>query len=371
MAIDVSSFGRSTAAPRPRRKSVGWRSRGIGTKDRMFFLEQLTLLLETGANLHGALCSLRKECAHPELSRVLDALIDDIATGRSFSAALARHPEAFSPTYVNLIAASENGGFMPEVLNQLLQMEEKREKLRGTVFAAAAYPAFLSVFSVGVVIFVLVVVFPKFGAMFASIQDELPASTKLLMACSEFLRAYWIQCLAAVALGIVALRRWGQSAAGGEVLDRFRLRAPFIGPIFVKLYLVQSLRAMSLSLANGVSAVDTLTACHEVVGNRLFRRFLASVRRNVEDGGSLAAGFSKASFIPPIVRQLISTGDESGNLAKVMGRVADFYERELEKQLAMLSRLAEPVMLLVMGVLVGLIVSSLILPIFKLSSAVS
>jgi type II secretory pathway component PulF len=371
MAIEVSTIARRPVAVRSGRASVGWAARSVGAKDRMFFLEQITLLLETGANLHGALCTLRKECAHVELSHVLDALIDDIATGTSFSAALARHPRVFSPTYINLIAASENGGFMAEVLKQLLQMEEKREKLRGTMVAAAAYPAFLTLFSIAVVVFVLVVVFPKFAVVFASIQDELPASTRFLMSCSEFLRGYWVQCLAALALGLFAMQRWMQSDAGGEILDRVRLRAPLIGAIFVKLYLVQSLRAMSLSLTNGVSAVEALTACHEVVGNRVFQRFIANVRRNVADGGSFAAAFSKGSFIPPIVRQLISTGDESGNLAKVMARVADFYERELEKQLGMVSRLAEPVMLLVMGVLVGLIVSSLILPIFKLSSAVS
>jgi len=368
MAIEISTAARSPDAPKSTRS--GWRTRSVGSKDRMFFLEQLTLLLETGANLHGALNSLRKECPHPELARILDAIIDDVATGKSFSAALARHPQVFSPTYVNLIAASENGGFMPAVLSQLMQMEERREKLRATVLSAAAYPAFLSLFSVGVVVFVLVVVFPKFGVMFARIHDELPASTKILMWCSEFLRGNWIQCSAVVAVAVVMLRKFVASDTGGELLDGLKLRAPLVGPIFVKLYLVQTLRAMSLSLANGVSAIETLAACQEVVANRVFRVFLARVRKNVEDGGTLAAGFNKSSFIPPLVRQLIATGDESGNLSKVMNKIAEFYERELEKQLGMLSRLAEPVMLLIMGVLVGVIVSSLILPIFKLSRAV-
>ncbi|HUO82322.1 MAG TPA: type II secretion system F family protein [Gammaproteobacteria bacterium] len=370
MALDLSSIARSPVAPSGKRAFRIRRTRAVTAKDRMLFLEQLVLLLETGANLHGALGTLRRECVQPKLASVLAEMSDDISAGRSFSAALARHPQVFSPTYVNLIAASENGGFMSDVLNQLLQMEERREKLRATVMSAVAYPAFLSVFSVAVVVFVLVVVFPKFGAIFAAIRDELPFSTQLLMACSEFLRGYWMQCLAALAAAAFLMQRWARSEAGAEMLDRLKIRAPLLGAVFVKLYLVQSLRAMSLSLANGVSAVETLTACHEVVPNRLFRRFLASVRKNVEDGGSLAAGFNRAGFIPPMVRQLITTGDESGNLAKVMGRIADFYERELEKQLGMLSRLAEPVMLLIMGVLVGLIVSSLILPIFKLSSAV-
>lgn len=369
MPIEMATVASSAKAPP--RTARSWRTRKVGSKDRMIFLEQLTLLLETGANLHGALHSLRRDCVNPELARILDAIIDDIATGKSFSAALGEHSKIFSPTYVNLIAASENGGFMPAVLNQLLKMEEQREKLRATVMAATAYPAFLSLFSVGVVIFVLVIVFPKFGAMFASIQDELPASTKMLMWCSDFLRGYWLQCLAFIAGCAALLRQLARSERGGEFLDGLKMQMPLIGAIFVKLYLVQVLRAMSLSLSNGVSAVETLAACEEVVANRVFQQFLAGVRMNVENGGTISAGFSNNTFIPPMVRQLIATGDESGNLAKVMGRVAEFYDRELEKQLGMLSRLAEPVMLLIMGVLVGLIVSSLILPIFKLSSAVS
>jgi type II secretory pathway component PulF len=187
------------------------------------------------------------------------------------------------------------------------------------------------------------------------------------MWCSDFLRRGWLPLLGVCGAAAMLAQRWAASESGSEALDGWKMRVPIIGGVFVKLYLVQSMRAMGLSLANGVSAVDTLTACDQVVANRVFRRFLSGLRRDVEQGESLAVGFAKADFIPPVVRQLIATGDASGSLPKVMGRVADFYERELEKQLALLARLAEPVMLLVMGVVVGLIVSSLILPIFSLS----
>jgi type II secretory pathway component PulF len=237
--------------------------------------------------------------------------------------------------------------------------------------AAAAYPAFLTVFSTAVVIFVLVVVFPQFGTLFENIRDELPITTKLLMWCSDFLRQGWLPLLGVCGAGGVLFHRWATSSTGRELLDRLKMRAPIAGGVFVKLYLVQSMRAMSLSLGNGVSAVDTLAACDRVVDNSVFQQFLSGLRREVEQGESLAVGFAKASFIPPVVRQLIATGDSTGSLPKVMGRVADLYERELEKQLALLARLAEPVMLLVMGVVVGLIVSSLILPIFSLSRGIA
>jgi type II secretory pathway component PulF len=336
----------------------------------MLFLEQLGLLLETGVTLHSALGSLREGCDSPPLARALDSIVEDIAAGRNFSSALERHPDIFSPTHVNLIAASENGGFMPDVLKQLLQLEEKKEKLRSTLVAAAAYPAFLTVFSIAVVIFVLVVVFPQFGTLFENIRDELPITTKILMWCSDFLRQGWLPLLGVCGAGGFLFHRWATSTTGRELLDRMKMRAPIAGAVFVKLYLVQSMRAMSLSLGNGVSAVDTLAACDRVVDNSVFRQFLSGLRRDVEQGESLAVGFAKASFVPTVVRQLVATGDATGNLPKVMGRVADFYERELEKQLALLARLAEPVMLLVMGVVVGLIVSSLILPIFSLSRGI-
>jgi type II secretory pathway component PulF len=368
MAIEIATPAPSAAGAR---RELGlFRRRGVRPRDLMLFLEQLSLLLETGVTLHAALTSLRAGCANPALARVLDSIVDDIATGRSFSSALERHPEVFSRTQVSLIAASENGGFVPDVLKQLLELEEKREKLRSTLVAAAAYPAFLCVFSVAVVIFVLVVVFPQFGTIFANIKTELPITTKALMWCSDVLRRGWLPLGGLLAAAAVLAHRWAASEAGGEAIDRFKLHAPLIGGVFVKLYLVQSMRAMSLSLANGVSAVDTLVSCEHVVANRVFRRFLAGLKRDVEQGESLAVGFAKAAFVPPVVRQLIATGDASGSLPKVMGRVADFYERELEKQLALLARLAEPVMLLVMGAIVGLIVSSLILPIFSLSRGI-
>ena len=337
----------------------------------MMFLEQLGLLLETGVTLHAALRSLREGCPSPALAGVLDAIAEDIAAGRSFSSALARHPEVFSATYVNLIAASENGGFMPEVLKQLLQLEEKREKLRSTLVAAAAYPAFLSVFSLGVVIFVLVVVFPQFGTIFENIRDELPITTKVLMWCSDVLREAWLPLLGVCAAAVRARAALGRQRSRPRAARRIEdARA-------------DRERRVREALPRAVDACDELVACERCQRRRdacrlrsrreqraYFGGSLRGLRRDVEQGESLAVGFAKADFIPPVVRQLISTGDASGSLPKVMGRVADFYERELEKQLALLARLAEPVMLLVMGVVVGLIVSSLILPIFSLSRGV-
>ena len=343
----------------------------VSAGERRFFTEQLSLMLETGANLHQALQLLQEQSQQPAMAKVIEDLLEDVAGGHSFSAALSKHPEVFSTTYVNLIAASEGGGFVHEILAELLNMEEKADELNNTVRSALAYPIFLSLFSLGVVVFVLVVVFPKFAVMFAKIHDQLPITTIALMHASDFLRSFWVHTAITLAAVTMLGLRWAQSPNGKETLDRLKTTLPGIKHVYMQIYLTQSLRVMSLSLAHGVNIIDTLKATREVVGNRVLRRFFVTVEEQVQQGNGVAAGFKRHDLIPLLVQRMVATGEESGNLPKVMSRLAEYYERELTKRLKSLSKMAEPVMLMVMGVIVGIIVSSLILPIFKLSRAVT
>ncbi len=342
----------------------------VTEKDRNFFTEQLALMLSTGTNLHVCLLALQQQADKPCVRRLIGQLGEDVAQGRQFSTALASHPQVFSRTYVNLIAASEEGGFMHEVLEQILEMDEKREKLHSTLVSALSYPAFLSVFALAVVIFVLVFVFPKFSGLFVDIHDQLPVTTRFLMGVSDLFRNQWPFLVSGLLIAIAALRHWARSDSGMEKTDWLQLHAPPLKSVFIRLYLTQSLRVLSLSLRNGVPIIDALHAGRDVVNNRLFHRLFLQVEERVKNGEGVAAGFAESSFIPPIVHQMIKTGEEAGSLPKVLGKIADYYEREVTNRLNTLSRLAEPVLLLVMGVLVGVIVSSLILPIFQLSRAV-
>ena len=269
------------------------------------------------------------------------------------------------------MAANEGGGFLHQVLGQLLEMEEKREELRSTLISAFTYPAFLVSFSILVVIFVLVFVFPKFGTLFLAIKDELPATTVVLLALSDLLRDQWYFILAGLVGGGFLIVRWLRTESGRISVDRLKLKLPLLAPVFVQLYLVQSLRVLSLSLSNGVTVVDALKSCRDVVDNGVFQQLLVRVEAIVTEGGKVGEGFSKSEFIPDLAKQMISTAEEAGNLALVADRMASFYQRELNKKLDRLAKVIEPIMLLVMGVVVGILVSSLILPIFKLSHAVS
>ena len=373
MAIEVTTTPDSSGRREPpARRTPLFTLHGsrVTARDRRFFTEQLALLLSTGIDLHSSLVALRDQAISPAMRGLVAALIEDVGEGRQFSDALGRHPEVFSRTYVNLIGASEDGGYIHEVLEQLLDMEDKREKLSRTLFSALSYPVFLLVFALAVVVFVLVVVFPKFADLFAGIADELPATTHFLMQTSHLLLAQWPWLIGGAAAASQAAALWSQSDHGRLRIDRFKLHAPLVSGIFRRLYLLQSLRVLGLSLGHGVGIIDALHATRDVVSNREFTRVLDTVEHDVKGGEGVAAGFEGIPFIPPVVVQMIRTGEETGNLPRVLGRLADHYERELAGKLDTLSRLAEPVMLLVMGAVVGVIVSSLILPIFKLSRAV-
>jgi len=345
-------------------------SRSIGVRERMAFTEQLALLLDTGVSLHEALKVLQQQTADAKLAGILQALFEDVTEGKPFSLALSRHPQMFSQTYISLIAAAEEGGFLQQVLQQLLEIDEKNSRLQSVVASALSYPVFLIVFSLAVVVFVLVVIVPKFQDLFESIRDQLPLATVVLMAVSGFLTKHWMLTLAALGAAVTGVWLWTKTPAGEWLVDDMKLRIPGVREIFMQVYLNQTLNVLGLALLSGVPVTAALKASQEVIPNRRFARFLETVREEVNNGRGLATGFQKAPFIPPMVREMIATGERTGDLGKVMMRISDFYGRELNRRIAIVAKVAEPFMLLIMGVVVGLLVAALILPIFKLSRGI-
>ena len=342
----------------------------LTAKDRMFFTERLGLLLETGIPLHQSLESIATQAGKPELGGLTTGLYESVTGGATFARALADYPEFFPPTYRHLIAAAEAGGFLPVALDRLRDMEERREELRGTLNSAMSYPAILAFFSFAVVVFVLVVVFPKFEEIFATIHDQLPVTTRWLMATSDLLRRAWLPILIAGAAGFHLLREWARKPAGRRLIDHALFAMPRIRDVAVQLNVVQMLRVMGLSLGNGVATVDALHAARDSVSSESFRQLIDDAEQGVQEGRGLADGFKRSPLVPDLVKQMLATGEETGSLPAVMNRLADFYEREWRRDIEIVAKVAEPAMLLIMGCVVGLIVSSLILPIFKLSRAV-
>lgn len=373
MAIDLTAARSGSATSKPlasRQLQLPFLRPRVSRSDRKFFTEQLALLLETGTSLVAGLDLINEQAPAPALKEAVEAIAEAVREGSTFSAALRTQPEAFPSTYATLIEASEQGGYMERVLRHLLEMEESREDLQATLVAAFTYPAFLIAFSIGVVIFILGVVFPKFATLFTSIADQLPATTKFLMVASVVVSQHGGLLLLAV-LGTIAGLAWFATRPGATVaIYSFVERLPGVRNLILQFYLVQSMRLLSLSLGNGVTLVNALEACDGAVKSPRFNAFIKRLRDRVTEGKDFSGGFEEAEFVPPLARQMIATGEQSGKLELVTRRIADHYQVQLERRLTALSKMVEPVMLLVMGVVVGLIVSSLILPIFKLSRAV-
>ncbi len=342
----------------------------VSIQQRITFTERLVLLLETGVSLLEALRVLQHQSAEPLLANIIASIATAVSEGKTFSHALGQHPEMFSSTYVSLVGAAEEGGFLPQVLSQLYKMDDKNSEMSSNIRSALSYPIFLIVFSIMVIIFVLVFIFPKFEALFASIHDQLPVSTLFLMALSALIRHHWLLLLLSGGVAVWTLHRWFSSESGKLMRDRAKMRLPVARNIYTQIYLSQTLSILGMSLSNGVPITVALKACQGVVRNVMFSGFIDAVRTHVNEGRGVAFGFRNSPMVPPMVQQMVSTGEQTGNLGMVMTRVAEFYERELAKRITVLSKSIEPIMLIVMGVVVGLIVVSLILPIFKLSRAV-
>ena len=371
MAIELSNTHSNTPAKKSTSLSISIsNNKKVSSKDRNFFFQQILLLIQTGTPLRAGLEALIKQVDKNQIKEIIQGLIEIIDQGKSFSYALSKYPEVFNATHINLISASEEGGYMDKVLQQIIDMEERNDKLKDSLISAISYPLFLASFSIAVVIFILVMVFPKFSELFEKIYDQLPLATKLLMSLSEALTDHWLVVIVTIMGSAYVFYRIIASNKGKEKIDKLKLTLPLFKNVFTQVYLVQSLRVMYLSLSNGVSVVDTLRSCKNAVQNKYYQEFLNDVERKINEGSGISIGFSQGQFIPPLVKQMISTGENTGNLPKVMGKIADHYENELLKHLQALSKLAEPIMLVIMGAVVGIIVSSLILPIFMLSKAV-
>ena len=367
---DLNDLKSSETSVGSKRVSL-FENKKISAKDRIFFFQQILLLLQTGTQLKDGLSALEKQTDKVGIRNLLSGLVELIEQGKSFSYALSQYPDVFNTTHINLISAGEEGGFVDKVLQQIIDMEERRSKLKETLLSAVSYPLFLAIFSFGVVVFILMVVFPKFSVLFTKIHDHLPVTTKILMSISELLINHWMIVIVLLAGLAGVLYKWLKSEYGQRKFDEYKLSFPILKSIFIQIYMVQSLRVMYLSLSNGVSIVDTLHSCKNTVRNKMYQEFISKIESLVLEGGTISSGFSKAEFVPPLVKQMISTGEEAGRLPIVMGKIADHYEEELLKKLKALSKLAEPIMLVIMGAVVGIIVSSLILPIFMLSRVVN
>jgi type IV pilus assembly protein PilC len=366
--VEAGAFSAEYASAKPR-GSIGLFRPRLKAADRIFFSSQLALMLEIGTSVNDALKALRDQIENPHLSKAVSEMLKDVEEGRQLSESMKNHPWAFDDVFVSMVRAGESGGFLKKTLDRIVEMEEKRQALLTQVRATLTYPAILCILGIIVVVFILVGVLPKFTVFFEGQENILPVTTKVLLILSDSLRHFWWIYLPALAAMVLCFKLYKESEQGQVLLDYIRIQAPLFSNLMNKIYTCSLLRTLGSLIENQVPLIEALDMTRGTVKNRYFREFVDHIREHVEQGGKLSQPFSQYPYIMPSVKQMVATGEETGNLSEVMLRLAGFYDNEIEHELKALSSMIEPLALIVMGGMVGIIVSAVILPMFRLAQA--
>jgi len=336
------------------------------------FYAQLADLLHSGVPLLRSLDILERQSSQPALGEILRDVRAKVADGTSLADAVAAHPRAFNELAVSMVRAGQEGGFLEDVLRRIADFTEHQEDLKAKVIGAMAYPVLL--LSVGFVVLNGLVIFvvPQFRPIFSKLEEkgELPALTGILMDASQFMQTRGWMLLVAVVLAFVFYRRWAKTDNGRVVVDGFRLRLPIIGGIYRNLALSRFTRILGTLLHNGIPILQSLKIAKDSTGNRVLTEAIDKAAENITAGNSLAAPLAASSHFPRDVVEMVSVGEESNSLEKVLVDIANSLEKRTTRQLELFVRLLEPVMLLVMAAITLVVVAGLLLPVFKMSSAV-
>ena len=335
----------------------------------MFFTSQLSLMLEIQTPLTVALKAVGNEIQNPAFKAVVTALYRDIEEGRQLSEALKHHPQVFDNKFVSMVKAGETGGFLEKILDRIVEMQERRQALITQLKSALTYPAVLCVFGVLVIVFILIFVLPKFTAFFKGKESLLPWTTRFLMVASASLQHYWWVYILTITGLVLGLKFLAKSQQGRMLRDRFFISGPLISALSNKIYTCEMLRTLGYLMESQVPLLETIKVTTPTIWNQYYRHFLDEIRNAVDQGGRFAQPFSANPYIPQTVKQMVTIGEEVGKLPMVMLRLARFYDTEIEQELKKFAARIEPAALIIMGGVVGLIVSSVVLPMFKLSQA--
>jgi type IV pilus assembly protein PilC len=331
---------------------------------------QLSVMIDAGIPQVMALDILAKQSENPALRKVVQDVKDRVEQGSAFNAALGRHPKIFSQLYTNLVAAGEQGGVLDVILRRLADYLEKTSALIGKVKSAMFYPAAVVVVAVLVVWGLLTFVVPKFAEFVKSMGGNLPAPTLMLIDISHFFVDRWYVIFASI-LGIIfGVRALFVTPSTRKVIDRVSLRIPVIGPIVRKTAVSRFARTMSILLQSGVPILESMDICGRIAGNYTVQEALQKTKIAVAEGKSMAAPLEYSGVFPPMVVQMVSVGEKTGALDQMLAKVADFYDEQVDASIKGLTSLLEPVMMVVLGTIVGGILIALYLPIFKLAGTI-
>ncbi|MGA7179105.1 MAG: type II secretion system F family protein [Thiobacillaceae bacterium] len=343
----------------------------ITEKDIALFTRQLATMMKAGVPLLQSFDIVAKGNANPSVQRLLAEVKADIEKGSSMAQAFGRHPRIFDALYCNLVNAGEQAGILDAVLDRLATYKEKIVAIKGKIKSALFYPAAVIVVAFIVTAVIMIFVIPAFKELFTSFGADLPAPTLLIMKISDFFVKWWWAIFGVLIGGTVAfMKAWKRSKPIQAFMDRLMLRLPIFGPVIEKATLARWTRTLSTMFAAGVPLVEALDSVAGAAGNHVFEEATYRIRGDVATGTSLTTAMQSTGKFPNMVMQMTAIGEESGALDSMLSKVADFYEQEVDDAVDSIASLIEPLIMVVLGVLIGGMVIAMYLPIFKMGQAV-
>lgn len=345
--------------------------RKVGLQELAVMTRQLATLLGAGLPLVPSLTALVAQIRHPVLKTTLARIKDEVNEGNSLTQSISHFPEVFPPFYVNMVRAGEASGTINLVLERLADFNEGQQALKTKIRSALAYPLFMFFIGSGVLFFLITFVVPNITNIFREMHQTLPGITVFLIVVSGFLKAFWWIITLILLAGIVGLRYAIRRTERGRYLwDRFKINVPLFGALNRKIAVARFSRTLGTLIQSGVPLLSALEIAKNVVDSIVIADEIRRAAKDVEEGASLSTPLSRSGFFPPMAVEMISVGEQSGNMEAMLFRIADAYETEVEANILVLTSLLEPAMILVMGAAVGFIVVSVLLPIFEMNQLV-
>ena len=366
IVIDVHPIGGETPLLR---QQFGLFTPSVSQRDVVLFSRQLATLFQAKVPILQSLRTLGDEAENPTLRSAVGNVVEDLSGGASLSQAFARHPAIFSKFYLSMVRAGEESGKLEDVFNYLADYLERAYELSSKARNAMIYPAFVfSTFFI-VLTVMLVVVIPKFTAIFDELGQQPPFYTQLVISISSFLRRFGIVLLVLLMGGAIALWRYIHTERGGRWFDEVKLRTPIVGGIMQKIYLTRIADNLATLIVGGIPIIRALEITADVVANRIYGDIILDARESVKAGNTISSSFEKFREIPRLVSQMIRVGEESGRLDFILKSTANFYRREVDNLLENFVSLIEPALIVFLGVGVGLLVAAVLVPLYNLTTA--
>jgi type IV pilus assembly protein PilC len=346
--------------------SIFERVRGVSTQDMVMFNIQLSNMINSGISIIACLATLSRQLENKKLKDAVESVSRSVEAGEGLSQSFSRHPRIFPRLFVNMVKAGEASGKLGTVLRRYAEFIEHQADLQQKVRGALFYPAILLLAGIAVILFIVTTVIPQFGAIFLKVGIRLPLPTLILYQAGMAIKHYWFVFIILLAALITAVKFFAAAESGRLQIDKMKLRFPLFGPLFRKAAVSRFCRTLSTLISSGVPILQSLDIVKEVVANEVLARIIVGVRGSVERGQSISEPMKISEEFPADVVQMISTGEETGTLSEMLNKVSDFYDLSLDYTIKKLTTIIEPVLLVVMGAMVGFIMASLLLPIFDM-----